>query len=54
LDGSSSARCESTVTRGALLSARHLALVGGAVSHVELEHHILVHAGLAPNVPLPQ
>jgi serine/threonine protein phosphatase 1 len=54
LDGSSSARRESTVTRCDLLSARHLALLRGAVSHVEPERHILVHAGLAPNVPLPQ
>ncbi len=34
------------------IPARHLALLRSAVSYVELEHHILVHAGLAPNIPL--
>lgn len=36
------------------LPARHLDLLRGAASHVELAHHILVHAGLAPGVPLSQ
>ncbi|MBV7518966.1 metallophosphoesterase [Ensifer sp. ENS12] len=33
---------------------RHLSLLRSAVSHVELPRHILVHAGLAPNIPLAQ
>lgn len=34
--------------------AQHLTLLRSAASHVELEHHILVHAGLAPGVPLAE
>ncbi|MBV7518959.1 metallophosphoesterase [Ensifer sp. ENS12] len=32
--------------------AQHLTLLRSAASYVELEHHVLVHAGLAPGVPL--
>lgn len=34
--------------------ARHLDLLRSAVSYVELPYHILVHAGLAPGIPLAQ
>lgn len=33
---------------------RHLELLRSAVSYVELEHHVLVHAGLAPGIALAQ
>ncbi|MCW5711564.1 metallophosphoesterase [Shinella sp.] len=34
--------------------ARHLDLLRSAVRYVELPHHILVHAGLAPGIPLAE
>lgn len=35
-----------------VIDADHVAMLREAVKHVDLEHHVLVHAGLEPGVPL--